>query len=401
MDKILIDKTKWGHIFLALIIGVSVAGYIGKTPPAIPSIRIDLGLNLVMAGWVVSIFSAMGSVSGMYAGMHADRIGRIKIIIYSLGLLSCGSILGAYSNSFELLLLSRIIEGTGYIGTMAILPALIAGLAIDRHRAFAVSLFSSVTPLGMAITMVAAPTVIFQFGWRNLWWFTALSTFLFMIFAIYSYRGIDSKTIKNTGPYWLNIKKTASMPGPWLISTCFLTYTFQWYAVMVWLPTFAIEERGLELEFAAILAAIAVAINIFGNLFGAWLVHQGVPRWLLISIGTSAMGISSLLIFPNIFSDAIRFGLVLIFSFVGALQPSAIMASTPMHSPSSAQLGSTNGIVYQGSQIGHFLGPPVVAWFVTITGTWEQTGLILIIGSILNMILAQWMRIIENHKNEL
>jgi hypothetical protein len=158
------------------------------------------------------------------------------------------------------------------------------------------------------------------------------------------------------------------------------------------------EERGLNLEFASILAASAVAINIFGNLFGAWLIHQGLSRWKLISVGTSVMGISSLFIFPNILSDEFRFGLVLVFSFLGALQPSAIMASTPIHSPSSAQLGSTNGIVYQGSQIGHFLGPPVVAWFVTLNETWEQTGWILLIGSILNIILVQWMRLVEkNH----
>ena len=398
MNKISVDKTKWGHIFLALLIGVSVAGYIGKAPPAIPSIRIDLGLNLVMAGWVVSIFSALGAATGMFAGMFADRIGRIKIITYALGFISFGSILGAYSNSFTLLLLSRIIEGAGYIGTMAILPALIANLSADRHRAFSVSLFGSVTPLGMAITMMGAPAIIHQYGWRNLWWLTGLFTVLFMIFTVISYRGIDSKILKNNDSYWLNIKKTASMPGPWLISICFMTYTFQWYAVMVWLPTFAMEERGLNLEFASILAASAVAINIFGNLFGAWLIHQGLSRWKLISVGTSVMGISSLFIFPNILSDEFRFGLVLVFSFLGALQPSAIMASTPIHSPSSAQLGSTNGIVYQGSQIGHFLGPPVVAWFVTLNETWEQTGWILVMGSILNIILVQWMRLIEkNH----
>ena len=391
--------TKWGNIFLALLIGVAVAGYIGKTPPAIPSIRFDLGLNLLMAGWVVSIFSAMGSITGMFAGMYADRIGRIKIIVYSLGMISCGSILGAVSNSFLLLLLSRIIEGAGYIGTMAILPALIAGLAHQRHRAFAVSLFSSVTPLGMAITMVCAPIIIQQFGWRSLWWITGLITIFFMVLAIIYYKNIDAKTSKNKRSYWLNIKKTASTPGPWLISICFMTYTFQWYAIMVWLPTFAIEERNLDLRYASLLAASAVAINIFGNLFGAWLIHLRISRWFLITIGSLIMGISSIAIFSDMLPDFLRFGFVLLFSFLGALQPSAIMASAPIHSPSSTQLGSTNGIVYQGSQIGHFLGPPVVAWFVILTGTWDKVGLLLVIGSILNILLAQWMRLLElKHK---
>ncbi|MEE3000017.1 MAG: MFS transporter [Pseudomonadota bacterium] len=393
------QKTEWCLIFLALLIGVSVAGYVGKTPPAIPSIRIDLTLSLVMAGWVVSIFCTMGSFTGLVAGMFADRVGRAKIVVFSLGCISFGSFLGANSHSLMMLLLSRIIEGTGYIGAMAILPALIAGFASDQHRAFAVSLHSSVTPLGMAIAMVAAPPVIHQYGWRYLWWITGMITILFMVFSLIAFRKVDAKTLKNKNPFWSNIKKTTSSPGPWLISICFMTYTFQWYAIMVWLPTFAIEERGLDLKFAAALAAAAVSINIFGNLFGAWLVHWGIHRWILISVGTFMMGILSLFIFPDILPDIIRFGLVLVFSFLGALQPPAIMASVPIHSPSTAQLGSTSGIVYQGSQIGLLLGPPAVAWFVTLTETWAQTGYFLFIGTIINLTLVQWMRTRERNNS--
>jgi MFS family permease len=341
----------------------------------------------------------MGSVTGMIAGVYADRIGRVKVITYSLGIISFGSFLGAYTESSGILLISRLIEGTGYIGTMAILPALIASLASDRHRALAVSLWSSVTPLGMAITMLGAPIIMHQFGWRHLWWTTGIFTIFFMALALFIFRSIDSQTSTNKLPYWFIIKKTTAKPGPWLIAICFMTYTFQWFAIMVWLPTFAIEERGYDLKLAAGLAATAVIINIFGNLFGAWLIHRGVTRWILISIGTSAMGLSALFIFPPILPDLLRFSLVLIFSFLGALQPSAIMASVPIHSPSKAQLGSTNGIVYQGSQIGHLFGPPVVAWFVTYTGAWENTGWVLFVGTSVNLLLAQWIRNLENQQS--
>jgi len=387
--------SRWTHVFLALAIGVSVAGYVGKTPPAIPTLRVDLGLSLVMAGWVVSIFMVMGSVTGMMVGIFADQVGRVKVIVSSLAVISLGSILGAFSNSTSVLLLSRLIEGAGYIGTMAVMPALVAELANNKNRPLAVSLWGGVTPLGMAIAMVAAPTIIQQFSWRTLWLITGFITIFFLIFASYTFKGIDAKTSINKETYWLNIKKTISRPGPWLISICFMTYTFQWMAIMVWLPTFAIEERGLSLNFAAGLAATAVTINIFGNLFGAWLVHRGISHSFLISIGTLAMGISSLFIFPEFLPDFSRFGLILFFSFLGALQPSAILASMPFHSPSKAQLGSTNGIVYQGSQAGNLFGPPIIAWVVTISGTWEYAGWILFTGTLLNLALAQWIRILE------
>jgi MFS family permease len=393
------SQTRWSLIFIALATGVAVAGYVGKAPPAIPGIRAELSLGLVTAGWVVSIFSAMGSVSGMMVGAVADRIGRVKMVLYALGIIAFGSILGSQAHSASILLLSRLIEGAGYIGSMAILPVLIARLASDQHRGLAVSLWSSVIPFGMAIAMVASPAILEPVGWRGLWLVTAGFAVFFLLLAGFAFRGIDTHTPKNIEPYWANIKKTISIPGPWLISLCFLTYTFQWMAIMVWLPTFVIEERGLGLGLAATLAAAGVIVNIFGNLFGAWLVHRGVRRWLMITLGTSVMGGTSLLIFPDFLPDIVRFGLVLIFSFCGALQPTALLAGAPVHSPSPAQLGATNGLLYQGSQIGQLMGPPVIAFVVTYTGSWEQAGWVLFSGTALNLAMAQWIRILEKPVN--
>ncbi|MEE2746105.1 MAG: MFS transporter, partial [Pseudomonadota bacterium] len=345
-------KTDWGLIILALSIGVSVACYIGKAPPAIPSIRSDLSISLITAGWIVSIFSAMGATTGIIAGIFADRVGRVKIIIFALAIISCGSILGANSNSTFLLLFSRLIEGAGYIGTMVVMPAVIAEFATRKDRALAVSLWSSVTPIGMVIGMLLAPTIIEDFGWRTLWLATGVITVGFLLLSFLIFLKTKHKISKTKLALWVNIRKTIQTPGPWLISICFMTYTFQWMAVMVWLPTYAIEQRGLNLNYSAGLAATAVAINIFGNLFGTWLIHRGVSHWLLISIGTFVMGISSLFIFSEIIPDHLRFISVLIFSFFGALQPSAIMANMPLQSPSRDQLAFTNGIVYQGSQAG-------------------------------------------------
>jgi MFS family permease len=174
-----------------------------------------------------------------------------------------------------------------------------------------------------------------------------------------------------------------------------MTYTFQWMAIMVWLPTFVIEERGYSLSLAALLAAAAVIINIFGNWFGAWLIHRGAVRWIMVTIGTTVMGMTSLLIFPDVLPDLARFSLVLVFSFLGALQPTALLASVPIHSPTEAQLGATNGVLYQGSQIGQLLGPPIVALVVTYTGTWAFAGWVLFIGTVMNLAMAQWIRILE------
>jgi hypothetical protein len=38
----------------ALLAGVIAADHVGKLPPALPSIRADLGLDIIAAGWLAS-----------------------------------------------------------------------------------------------------------------------------------------------------------------------------------------------------------------------------------------------------------------------------------------------------------------------------------------------------------
>ena len=388
-------ESRWGLIFLSLLIGVSAASYVGKMPPAITEIRFELSLSLVSAGWAVSIFSGIGALTGILAGVFGDSLGRFKTVIYSLVLMSAGSFLGAFSNSEITLLISRLIEGFGFIGIMAVVPSIIVNFANDKYRSLAVSLWSSVTPIGMTIAIISAPYTLDLIGWRGLWILTATLSCVLLVCILLFFPKSERVKNKRQTSYWSNIKKTTTVTGPWLLSICFMTYTFQWMTVMVWLPTFLIEEKNYSLIAASGMAAAGVAINIFGNLLGAWLVHRGIKKWIMVSFGTIIMGTTSLFIFSNDLSDNFRFYLIMCFSFFGGFQPASLIASVPIHSPSKMLLSTTNGLVYQGSQLGQLLGPPVIAIVVTFSSSWELVGIFLFFGTLVNLILAQKLKNIE------
>ncbi|MFL2782945.1 MAG: CynX/NimT family MFS transporter [Rhodospirillales bacterium] len=388
-------ESRWGLIFLSLLIGVSAASYVGKMPPAITEIRYELSLSLVSAGWVVSIFSGIGALTGILAGVFGDSLGRLRTVLYSLLLMSVGSFLGAFSNSEITILVSRVIEGFGFIGIMAVVPSIIVNFANDKYRSLAVSLWSSVTPIGMTVAILSAPYTIDLISWRGLWISTAALSCVLIICILLFFPKSEREKNKRIESYWTNIKKTTVVQGPWLLAICFMTYTFQWMTVMVWLPTFLMEEKNYNLLAASGLAAAGVAINIFGNLFGAWLIHRGVRKWIMISFGTIIMGTTSLFIFSDDLSDNFRFYLIMCFSFFGAFQPASLIASVPIHSPSKILLSTTNGFVYQGSQLGQLLGPPVIAVVVTFFSSWELVGIFLFLGTLLNLGLAQKLKKIE------
>jgi nitrate/nitrite transporter NarK len=55
-------------VAIALLAGILAAGHVGKLPPALPSIRAEIGLDIATAGWLASMFSATGALIAIFLG---------------------------------------------------------------------------------------------------------------------------------------------------------------------------------------------------------------------------------------------------------------------------------------------------------------------------------------------
>ena len=95
-------------------------------------------------------------------------------------------------------------------------------------------------------------------------------------------------------------------PGPWWLALGFGCYSLIFYALMVWLPTFLVQERGASVTAAALLTALVVAVNVCGNLLGSWLVHRAAPRGHVISLAFLVMAACACGIFSSALSDSLR-----------------------------------------------------------------------------------------------
>ena len=66
----------WGVVAVALIAGVIAAGHVGKLPPALPSIRAELGMDIVTAGWLASLFNPV--LAWVFARDTRRRLAALK-----------------------------------------------------------------------------------------------------------------------------------------------------------------------------------------------------------------------------------------------------------------------------------------------------------------------------------
>ena len=366
--------TRWDIVLMALGAGILAGFQVGKVPPALPILRESLGLDLVTAGWLTSIYYAIGAAVGVAVGLLSDRAGPRRLMLAGVAFLGLGSLMGGLVSGSAWILVARFIEGFGFVGVTVTAPKLIASAARPRDYGLAFGIWGAYMPLGMAIAMLIAPALLDTIGWRGFWLVSAGLVALFMAALGWSLHprrwpvAFDAQALD-----WRGVGETLVRATLWLFGLSFAFYTLQWFAITAWLPTFLIETQGRSAAGAAIWGAIVVAANALGNFAAAWLMHRRVPRWALIGVAYCAMGGSSAGIFLSGTPGDLKIVLAFVFSGVGGLLPAAAIAGAAAHAPRAAFVAMASGFVVQGAAIGSLLGPPVMAAAVEGLGSWAAS----------------------------
>lgn len=389
--------TRWGLVALAVGAGIVTSFHVGKAPPALPAIRAELGLGLVTGGWVISVFSALGATLALGVGSISDRVGHKRAIVAGLCIAAIGSLAGGFAHGPAALMTGRVLEGLGYIVVAVAAPSIIAGATSGPDRRLALSLWGAYMPAGTSLMMLVSPLALGALGWRALWQVAAAVTLLAaVVFTRNAEMSAGEPGRSRRGASLAgNLRLTLGRPGPWLLGVVFAFYTVQFAALMAWLPSFLIEERGLSTALAATLTAIWVGVNVPGNLIAGWLLRRGASHWALIATAGAVMGLSGLGIFSSGLGDGTRYFLCLVLSLGGGMLPATALATVPAVAPSPAQAGTTNGMLVQGANLGLLVGPPAMAAVVTATGNWQGPAVPMAAAGGAIVVLALFLRRLE------
>ena len=360
--------TDWRAVWAVYAAGLAAGAHLGKVPPALPALREELGLTLVESGLIATMFNVMGMTVGMLAGVLCDRFGHKRLALAGMSVMAAGGLLGAAAPGFGALLLSRFLEGIGFIAFVVSAPPLLsAAVANVRDRSRALGLWSSYMPTGGAIALVAAPLLVAAGGWRGLWAGIAVATALA---ALVFWRVVAAAPYGAVGTLRLVVESLAQK-GNLVLAALFALYVAQWTSVMIWLPTFLVDEHGVSTRAAALATALMVLVNAPGNIAGGWLLSRGVRRATLI-VGASLIAAGcELAMLSDVFPAQVRYAAVLVFSLCIGVIPASIFAGLPVHARTPQHVGTGNGIVNQASQAGQFFGPLLLAWLASALGGWD------------------------------
>jgi len=358
--------TRWPAVWAVFAGGLICGAYIGKVPPALPAQRLELGLTLVESGFIATTFNIIGLLVGMFVGVLCDRFGHKRLGLAGLAVMCLAGLLGAAAWNFPSLLVSRFFEGVGFILFTVAGSALMAAAADSPERAKVMGLWSAYMPSGGSLAILLAPLVIGAWGWRGLWvTLSVVAALCFLLAARHAptpnYGGVRSLKLA---------LESLAQPASVALALLFAFYVAQWTSVMIWLPTFLVEERGATAGVASLLTALMVLVNVPGNLGGGWLLAHGMRRGRLILAAAAIMLVTDIAMLSSALPDALRFLAVLTFSCCAGVIPACIFTGVVVHAKTPQHVGTTNGMVMQTSQAGQFFGPIVLAWLASHFGGW-------------------------------
>jgi len=134
---------------------------------ALPAIQRELNATINWGGWTISVY-ALGQVIAMpMAGKISDLYGRKKVFLVSAAIFTLASLCCGFAGNMAILLVARFIQA---LGGGAFMPSA-TGIVSDHfgaQRDRAVSMFTSIFPIGGIVGPVVGGLFVSYWSWRGI-----------------------------------------------------------------------------------------------------------------------------------------------------------------------------------------------------------------------------------------
>ncbi len=259
--------------------------------------KVDAG-TAGLAGTVTLLASAIG---GWGAGYLADRIGRVKTLQFTILWFSFFSLVCAFVQNFDQLLVARALLGLGFGGEWAAGAVLMGEAIRPQYRGRAVGSVQSGWAIGWGLA-VLSQALLFSYlpaeeAWR--WMFAIGALPALLVFYLRKYVE-EPKIAAETRA---NLAKKGDSPALWeifngpILKTTILASLAAtgcqggYYAITFWVPRFLTVERKLTIVGSTGYLAMLIIGSFVGYLVGAWLADKIGRRNLFLTFSVGAIAV--------------------------------------------------------------------------------------------------------------
>lgn len=344
-------------LFLCFCIAILEGFDIQSIGVAAPSIQAEFDLTKGQLGWIFSA-ATLGMFPGaIVAGRLSDKIGRKKILIFSVAIFGVMSLLTAFATGFSSLVLIRFLTGIGMGGALPLIIAMSSESVSERWSATAVSIMYAGVPIGAAITALAAGMFTEVSQWKNIFYLGGLAPILILPLLALLLKETYTKTQATEDIENNNFKfvlfgegRLASTLQIWL---SFLGTLIVLYFILNWLPVL-MQNNGLSMKNVSNIQVSYQVGALFGVLSLGWLLSRIKIRTVVIMIYAGILvGLSALAISKSL--TGLMFSAALSGFFLTGGQSALYALAAKVYQKSMR--GTGVGVAVAMGRIGSFIGP--------------------------------------------
>ena len=268
------------------------------------AISAELGFGPAQSATLVTATLFGAVIGGVGFGMLSDRIGRVKVLTYSILIFAIFTGLCALAQGYWSLLAFRTIAGTGLGGEFGIGMAMVAEAWPASKRARASSYVGLGWQAGVLAAALVTPLLLPLIGWRGMFVVGMLPA----LAAFFIRRGLDEPELfvartagaPKQSALKLLVKDGATIRTSLGMIVLCSVQNFGYFGVMIWLPNYLSSRFGFGLTQSATWTAVtilgmALGIYIFGMVadligrrpaFLTWMVGSAVMVLVYSRLGT-------------------------------------------------------------------------------------------------------------------
>lgn len=149
------------------------------------SVATDWGLDGSQLGLLLSSGLFGMTAGSLFLAPLADRFGRRTSVLSCLLIITFGMLFSALTQNIWQLALCRFVTGLGIGGMLATLTVVVSECTSEKWRNFSVSLLGVGYPIGAVIGGVIAGVLLVKFGWRSVFLFGSLASFVMIPLVVW------------------------------------------------------------------------------------------------------------------------------------------------------------------------------------------------------------------------
>ena len=343
--------------------GMAVAAFVFNSSEFMPvglltDIGASFGTDEATTGMLVSVYAWAVMILSVPLMIVATRLDFRRLLIVVLAVFLLGQVLTALSNSYWMLMASRLVVACAHSVFWAIAASIAVRLVTSEKRSLALSLVETGTAIAGIIGLPLGRAIGLAVGWRMTFAIVAVLSALLLVYLI-----ITMPWVPGAEPF-----NVAQLPGLFqnkgLVALFILTALYAWgyYTGYSYIEPFLLQVGGIESGMVTIVLSVFGVASIAGSLACSKLYPRfrfpffriitiGVPVALLFMHTAVGLGVGA------VFADVVLWGICA--AAVSVVYQAEII-NVSSDEEETVAMAFFSGIFNFGIGFGAFLGGQVV-----------------------------------------